>query len=118
MGNHSKIESRNGGLRNGGDRQKNAHVIVCGNEKGGSGKTTTAMHVVVALLKSGFKVATIDLDTRQKSFTRYIHNRRNWSRTKQFSTGITYSFSVSRSRRRNSFPGSKRGFLLLHTSCI
>ena len=60
-------------------RRKNAHVIVCGNEKGGSGKTTTSMHVVVALLKSGFKVATIDLDARQQSLTRYIQNRRNWS---------------------------------------
>ena len=36
-----------------------AHIIVFGNEKGGSGKTTTSMHVVVALLKSGFEVATI-----------------------------------------------------------
>jgi len=76
MGNHSNIEPQNGSKR-----KKNAHVIVCGNEKGGSGKTTTAMHVVVALLKSGFKVATIDLDSRQKSFTRYVHNRRNWART-------------------------------------
>ena len=60
-------------------RRKNAHVIVCGNEKGGSGKTTTSMHVVVALLKSGFKVATIDLDTRQQSLTRYVQNRRSWA---------------------------------------
>ena len=60
---------------------KNAHVIVCGNEKGGSGKTTTSMHVVVALLKNGFKVATIDLDSRQRSLTRYIQNRRDWSQT-------------------------------------
>ena len=60
-------------------RRKNAHVIVCGNEKGGSGKTTTSMHVVVALLKSGFKVATIDLDVRQKSLTRYVQNRRAWA---------------------------------------
>ena len=76
MGNHGEFRAFNG------ERwQKNAHVIVCGNEKGGSGKTTTSMHVVVALLKSGFKVATIDLDTRQKSLTRYIQNRRNWSQT-------------------------------------
>ncbi|MFD0918069.1 division plane positioning ATPase MipZ [Pseudahrensia aquimaris] len=60
--------------------KQNAHVIVCGNEKGGSGKTTTSMHVVVALLKRGFKVATIDLDTRQQSLTRYVHNRRNWAK--------------------------------------
>lgn len=62
-------------------RRDNAHVIVCGNEKGGSGKTTTSMHITVALLKAGFRVATIDLDTRQKSLTRYVQNRRNFSQT-------------------------------------
>ena len=46
-----------------------AHVIVLGNEKGGSGKSTTAMHIAVALLKAGQRVATIDLDSRQKTFT-------------------------------------------------
>lgn len=55
-----------------------AHVIVLGNEKGGSGKSTTAMHVAVALLQAGQRVATIDLDSRQKSFTHYIENRRDW----------------------------------------
>ncbi|EFL90164.1 division plane positioning ATPase MipZ [Ahrensia sp. R2A130] len=62
-------------------RKSNAHVIVCGNEKGGSGKTTTSMHITVALLKAGFRVATIDLDTRQKSLTRYVQNRRNFAQT-------------------------------------
>jgi chromosome partitioning protein len=32
---------------------KAPHLIVVGNEKGGSGKTTIAMHVAVALLKEG-----------------------------------------------------------------
>ena len=35
-----------------------AHVVVLGNEKGGSGKSTTALHVAVALLKVGQRVAT------------------------------------------------------------
>jgi chromosome partitioning protein len=52
------------------------HIILFGNEKGGSGKTTTAMHLVVALLELGFKVATIDIDLRQASLTRYIENRK------------------------------------------
>jgi len=56
-----------------------AHVIVLGNEKGGSGKSTTAMHVAVALLQAGQRVATIDLDSRQRSFTHYVDNRRDWS---------------------------------------
>lgn len=55
------------------------HVIVLGNEKGGSGKTTTAMHVVIALLKSGYRVGAIDLDLRQRSLTRYFENRRKFS---------------------------------------
>jgi tetraacyldisaccharide-1-P 4'-kinase len=36
------------------------HVIVVGNEKGGVGKTTIAMHVAVGLLKLGQRVSTID----------------------------------------------------------
>ena len=56
-----------------------ARVIVVGNEKGGSGKSTVAMHIAIALIKSGHRVATIDLDARQKSFTHYIENRRAWA---------------------------------------
>lgn len=52
-----------------------AHVIVLGNEKGGSGKTTTAIHLIITLLQLGFKVAAIDVDSRQQSLTRYIENR-------------------------------------------
>ncbi|MBV5326009.1 MAG: AAA family ATPase, partial [Rhodospirillaceae bacterium] len=43
------------------------HIIVLGNEKGGSGKSTTAMHLIVALLAAGKKVGSIDLDARQGS---------------------------------------------------
>src|SRR5665213_814829 len=57
-----------------------AHVVVLGNGKGGSGKSTTALHIAVALMKAGQRVATIDLDCRQQSFTRYIHNRGAWAR--------------------------------------
>ena len=56
-----------------------AHVVVLGNEKGGSGKSTTALHVAVALLKAGQRVASIDLACRQQSFTRYVNNRRAWA---------------------------------------
>jgi chromosome partitioning protein len=52
-----------------------AHVIVVGNEKGGSGKSTTAMHVATALARIGHPVATIDLDLRQTSLARYLENR-------------------------------------------
>ena len=56
---------------------KFAHIIVVGNEKGGSGKTTTAMHLITGLIKLGFSVASIDIDARQQSLTRYFENRLN-----------------------------------------
>ncbi len=54
------------------------HVIVLGNEKGGSGKSTTAMHLIVALMRSGHKVGAVDLDLRQGSLKRYIENRKKF----------------------------------------
>ena len=55
-------------------------VITVANEKGGSGKSTVAIHLAVALLRAGQRVATIDLDTRQRTFSRYIENRLAWAR--------------------------------------
>src|SRR3546814_15047121 len=52
-----------------------AHVIVVGCEKGGSGKSTTSMHLTVALLRLGYRVGTVDLDARQWTLTRYLSNR-------------------------------------------
>lgn len=52
-----------------------AHLIVTGNEKGGSGKSTTAMHLATALARAGNRVGAIDLDLRQRSFGRYLENR-------------------------------------------
>lgn len=52
-----------------------AHIIVFGNEKGGSGKSTSAMHTAIALLRMGYRVGTIDLDARQATMTRYMANR-------------------------------------------
>jgi len=53
------------------------YVITVGNEKGGSGKSTTAMHLIVALLRVGKRVGSIDLDNRQWTLTRYLANRNN-----------------------------------------
>jgi chromosome partitioning protein len=53
-------------------------IIVLGNEKGGTGKSTTAMHLIVALLRQGKRVGSMDLDTRQSSLTRYIENRKSF----------------------------------------
>ena len=51
------------------------HIIVFANEKGGTGKSTTAVHTAVALAAGGRRVAAIDLDTRQRTLGRYLDNR-------------------------------------------
>ncbi|MBW8742944.1 MAG: AAA family ATPase [Sphingomonas sp.] len=52
-----------------------AHRIIFANEKGGSGKSTSAVHTAVALAARGHKVAALDLDTRQRTMARYLDNR-------------------------------------------
>lgn len=51
------------------------HRIVFANEKGGTGKSTTAVHTAVALAYQGARVAAIDLDSRQRTLHRYFENR-------------------------------------------
>jgi chromosome partitioning protein len=72
------------------------HVVVVGNEKGGSGKTTIAMHIVVALMKAGQRVATIDLDSRQRTLTHYIESRRGWARRSQVDLELPTHFCIAR----------------------
>jgi len=55
-------------------------VIVIGNEKGGAGKSTLAIHIVTGLLHAGRKVAVIDLDLRQRSLERFFANRLAWTK--------------------------------------
>ncbi len=59
------------------------HRIVFANEKGGTGKSTTAVHVAVALAYQGARVAAIDLDTRQATMHRYVENREETRRRRQ-----------------------------------
>jgi chromosome partitioning protein len=51
------------------------HFIVFANEKGGTGKSTTAVHAAIALAATGHRVAALDLDSRQRTMTRYLENR-------------------------------------------
>ncbi|MDT9599338.1 division plane positioning ATPase MipZ [Sphingosinicella rhizophila] len=51
------------------------HFITFANEKGGTGKSTTAVHSAVALAAAGRRVAALDLDTRQRTLGRYLDNR-------------------------------------------
>lgn len=78
------------------DEKQSAHVVVLGNEKGGSGKSTTALHIAVALLKAGQRVATIDLDSRQRSFTHYIENRRAWAERARVNLELPTHYCVPR----------------------
>jgi len=52
-----------------------AHRIVFANEKGGTGKSTTAVHIAIALAYQGARVAAVDLDPRQRTLHRYLENR-------------------------------------------
>lgn len=54
------------------------HIIVIGNEKGGAGKSTIAVHLAAALLHGGASVAVMDLDLRQSSMGRFFANRKTW----------------------------------------
>ncbi len=63
------------GIRRNWSQGDGVHTIVMGNEKGGTGKSTIAMHLIVSLLYEGLRVGTIDLDARQGTLSRYIENR-------------------------------------------
>jgi len=72
-----------------------AHVIVLGNEKGGSGKSTTAMHLCAALMAAERKVGAIDLDLRQQSFFRYLENRAATAQRDGASLSMPRQFSLT-----------------------
>ncbi|UYO00156.1 MAG: AAA family ATPase [Devosia sp.] len=78
--------------------RQGAHVIVVGNEKGGSGKSTTAFHLAVFLLYQGHKVASIDVDSRQQTLTHYVRHRRDWARAKGLSLPHATHFHLPRAR--------------------
>ncbi len=60
-------------------KPRRSRFILVGNEKGGSGKSTVAMHLAVALLRDNQRVATVDLDRRQGTLSHYIENRRRFA---------------------------------------
>ncbi|NIA68818.1 AAA family ATPase [Pelagibius litoralis] len=52
-----------------------ARVIVIGNEKGGTGKSTAAIHIATGLAVQGKAVACLDLDGRQATLSRFLQYR-------------------------------------------
>ena len=61
-------------------QNKQPRIFVIGNEKGGAGKTTCSMHLIVGLLDKGYKISSIDTDSRQHSLTTYINNRKEYNK--------------------------------------
>ena len=72
-----------------------ANVIVVGNEKGGAGKSTIAIHTAVALLHGGARVATIDLDLRQQSMAHFFAHRRAWLAANGVEAPMPAEFAVA-----------------------
>ena len=54
---------------------QNPYVIVLGNQKGGTGKSTLSVHLITYLARLGFQVGSIDVDAEQGTLTRYLENR-------------------------------------------
>lgn len=73
------------------------YVIVVGNEKGGTGKSTTVINLAVALMRRGFGVGTLDLDARQASLSRYLENRVRYAEER----GLTLPMPLHRKVERS-----------------
>jgi chromosome partitioning protein len=77
--------------------ERRAQVIVLGNEKGGSGKSTAAMHLIVALLRDGYRVGAIDLDARQATLSNYLAARAAFAQARGIALPLPLSEAVARS---------------------
>ncbi len=86
-------------LPEGGPGEGRPYIIVVGNEKGGTGKSTTAMHLIVALAKLDFRLGSIDLDARQSTLSRYLANRREYAEESGEALEMPEHRSVLRSER-------------------
>lgn len=75
--------------------QKNAKIIIIGNEKGGTGKTTLTMNLIIAILEKGFNVSSIDIDGRQGTLTKYIKNRTNFAKEHNIKLEIPNHISIA-----------------------
>ena len=79
--------------------EQRAQVIVLGNEKGGSGKSTCAMHLIVGLLRDGYRVGAIDLDARQATLTGYIEARQAFAKRRNINLPMPRHLAVTRSEQ-------------------
>ena len=90
----------------------NTTVIVLGNEKGGTGKSTTAMHIIVGLLREGYAVGAIDLDARQGTLTRYFDNRVAYAEKNGMNLPQPVYRAIQRSELRDKVLATEDGLLV------
>jgi chromosome partitioning protein len=74
-----------------------AQIVVLGNEKGGSGKSTAAMHLIVALLRDGYRVGAIDVDARQATLSNYLAARAAFAQARGIDLPLPATEAVLRS---------------------
>ena len=77
------------------------YVVVLGNEKGGSGKSTTSIHIIVALLRDGYRVGAMDLDARQGTLAGTLAARRQFVEAKGIELPLPEFRPVHRSNLDN-----------------
>jgi len=77
--------------------QQQPTIIVIGNEKGGTGKSTVTMHLITYLIHLGFKVGSLDLDARQGTLTRYVENRASYNDYKKLTLAMPEHYPVQKS---------------------
>lgn len=76
--------------------QSRPYVVVLGNEKGGSGKSTTSIHIIVSLLRDGYRVGAIDLDARQGTLAGTLAARKHFVESKGIALPLPEFRSVHR----------------------
>ncbi|CAH2601621.1 P-loop NTPase [Rhodovastum atsumiense] len=78
--------------------ERRPHVIVVGNEKGGCGKSLCALHLVVALLREGYRVGALDLDTRQATLAACLAARTTFAQVHELALPLPERASVASAR--------------------
>lgn len=89
------------------DTTNKPYVIVMGNEKGGTGKSTVTMHLISVLLWQGYKVGSIDVDARQGTLSRYVENRKSKQKESPISLPMPKHYSIFRSSQENTIEAQK-----------
>src|SRR5258708_24201161 len=89
-------------------------VIVIGNEKGGAGKSTLAIHLMTALLHEAAPVAVIDLDLRQQSLGRFLQSRRTWGVSHNIALPMPLEIRLREAGPRPATVGAKAALFAFH----